>query len=169
MLDKLLQRLAQDPADDVDVAEVALWLAVDEYPDLDVAAYLARLDELAEKAGPRLVGRLEQIVAGLVQFLFVEEGFQGNADDYYDPRNSYLNEVIDRRLGIPITLAVIAMTVGRRAGLEVVGVGLPGHFIAKAVHADEEVWFDPFHDGQILTPSSCEQLIEAASPADRSR
>jgi len=163
MLDSLLHQLAQDPAADVDVAEVALLLAADEYQDLDVAAYLARLDDLAERAGPRLVGNLEQVAAGLAAFLFEEEGFEGNADDYYDARNSYLNEVIDRKLGIPITLSVIAMSVGQRAGLDVVGVGLPGHFIAKAVHADEEVLFDPFHGGQILTSAGCEQLIEAVT------
>jgi len=163
MLDGLLHQLAQDPAADVDVAEVALLLAVDEYPDLDVAAYLARLDDLAEQAGPRLVGSLEQAIAGLAEFLFEEEGFEGNTTDYYDPRNSYLNDVIDRKLGIPITLSVIAMSVGRRAGLDVVGIGLPGHFIAKAIHADEEVLFDPFHGGQILTPAACEQLIQAVT------
>jgi regulator of sirC expression with transglutaminase-like and TPR domain len=163
MLDSLLSKLARDPAADIDVAEVALRLAADEYPDLAVAKYLTRLDDLAERARPHLLGALEEQVGGLAEFLFEQEEFQGNADAYYDPRNSYLNDVLDRRLGIPITLSVLAMAVGRRAGLEVAGVGLPGHFIAKAVGEGEDVLFDPFHDGQILTPEACEQLVEAVT------
>lgn|SRR5262249_39274164 len=163
MLDSFLARLAHDPAADIDVAEVALRLAADEYPHLDVCESLARLDALAERVRPRLIGALEDQVAVLSEFLFEEEAFQGNSDAYYDPRNSYLNDVLDRRLGIPITLSVLAMAVGRRAGLHVVGVGLPGHFIAKAGDGHEEVLFDPFHDGQILTPEACEQLVEAVT------
>jgi regulator of sirC expression with transglutaminase-like and TPR domain len=86
-------------------------------------------------------------------------GFRGNTQEYYDPRNSYLNEVLDRRTGIPITLSVVAMAVGSRAGLEVVGVGLPGHFVAKAAGDGEEALFDPFHGGRRLTPDECEQLV----------
>jgi regulator of sirC expression with transglutaminase-like and TPR domain len=163
MLDTLLSQLADDPAADIDVAEVALRLAADEYAELDVSAYLARLDDLAERSRTRLVCDLEQRVAAFAEFLFEEEAFQGNAEAYYDPRDSYLNEVLDRRLGIPITLSVLAMAVGRRAGLDVVGVGLPGHFIAKAVDGHEEILFDPFHDGQILTPEACKQLVEAVT------
>jgi regulator of sirC expression with transglutaminase-like and TPR domain len=163
MLDSLLQRLAQDPAADVDLAHVALLLAADEYPDLDVDSYLARLDDLADRAGPHLAGSLTQVAAGLAHFLFEEEAFAGNTAEYYDPRNSYLNDVLDRKLGIPITLSVLAMAIGRRTGLEVYGVGLPGHFIAKVVHFGEEVLFDPFHGGQLLSPQACEKLIETVT------
>src|SRR4051812_23832346 len=120
MIDFLLAELARDPAADVDVAEVALGLAADEYPDLDTSVYLDRLRALADRARPRMVGSLEDRVAGLSQLLFEDEGIAGNTDDYYDPRNSYLNDVLDRKLGLPITLSVVAMAVGRRAGLEVV-------------------------------------------------
>jgi regulator of sirC expression with transglutaminase-like and TPR domain len=163
MLDSLLDQLARDPAADVDVAAVALWLAADAYPDLDPSVYLRRLDALADRARPLLVGDLPEQVAGLSHFLFDDEGFRGNAADYYDPRNSYLNDVLDRKAGIPITLSVVAMAIGRRAGLEVVGAGLPGHFIAKAVRGGQEVLFDPFHGGQILTPAECEELIETVT------
>jgi regulator of sirC expression with transglutaminase-like and TPR domain len=163
MLDTLLDQLAIDPAADVDPAEVAVWLAGDEYPELDLSGYFERLADLADRARPYLRGDLEQQVEGLSVFLFEEEGFQGNTDEYYDPQNSYLTDVLDRRLGIPITLSVLAMSVGRRAGLDVVGVGLPGHFIAKAVAGDEEILFDPFHGGQLLTPDGCEQLITAVT------
>jgi regulator of sirC expression with transglutaminase-like and TPR domain len=163
MLDSLLDQLARDPTADVDVASVALFLAADEYPDLDPSVYLSRLDALADLVSPRLVGELPEQVARLAHFLFEDEGFRGNAADYYDPRNSYLNDVLDRKAGIPITLSVVAMAVGRRAGLEVVGVGLPGHFVAKAVRGGQEVLFDPFHGGQILTPAGCEELIEVVT------
>jgi regulator of sirC expression with transglutaminase-like and TPR domain len=163
MLDSLLQQLAEDPAADVDVAEVALLLAADEYPDLDFLAYLQQLDDLAERASSHVVGGLERSVAGLARFLFEIEGFAGNTQDYYDPRNSYLNDVIDRKVGIPITLSVIAIAVGRRVGLDIVGVGLPGHFIAMGVQAGDEVLFDPFHGGKILTTQACEALIESVT------
>jgi regulator of sirC expression with transglutaminase-like and TPR domain len=163
MIDSLLDQLAQDPAADVDLAAVALHLAADEYPDLDVSAYLDRLAELADRARPYLGGSLAESVAGLCRFLFEDEGFAGNTDHYYDPRNSYLNEVMDRKVGIPITLSVLAMAVGRHVELTVLGVGLPGHFIAKAVRDGEAVLFDPFHGGDILTPDGCEELVTAVT------
>src|SRR5262249_42957042 len=85
------------------------------------------------RRGPNWSGDLEKRVRGLSRYLFHEMGFRGNTRHYYDPRNSYLNQVIDRRTGLPITLSAVAMAIGRRAGLDVVGVGLPGHFVAKAV------------------------------------
>jgi regulator of sirC expression with transglutaminase-like and TPR domain len=163
MLDALLHQFAEDPAADVDVAEIALWLAPDEYPNLDVAAYLARLDDLAERLRPELVNELVVNLASLSHFLFDEEGFAGNVADYYDPRNSYFNDVLDRKLGIPITLSVLAMSVGRRVGLEIVGVALPGHFLAKGVQDRMELLFDPFHGGRILAPEECERLIESVT------
>jgi regulator of sirC expression with transglutaminase-like and TPR domain len=146
-----LAALAADPHADCDLADLALHLARDEYPDLDVPVYLSRLDDLADRLRPRLTGRLAADAVALVQLLFEEEGFAGNAADYYDPRNSYLNDVLDRRTGLPITLSVVAMEVGTRAGLVVEGVGLPGHFVAKAVGEDgAAVQFDPFHGGRFL-------------------
>jgi regulator of sirC expression with transglutaminase-like and TPR domain len=139
-------------------------LARDEYPDLDAPVYLARLDSLAADLRPRLVGSLSARTAELAHFLFEEQGFAGNADDYYDPRNSYLSDVLDRRLGIPITLSVLAMAVGARAGLTVAGVGLPGHFVAKASDASgHDILFDPFHGGQFLDADGCEQLVAAVT------
>src|SRR5262249_52059023 len=91
--------------------------------------------------------------------LFHEMGFRGNVQDYYDPRNSYLNEVLDRRTGLPITLAVLAMAVGQRAGLAIAGVGLPGHFVALAQSDGQGILFDPFHGGRQLPPTDCETLV----------
>src|ERR671936_78004 len=146
-LDTLLTRLACD-AVVPDLAELALHLARDEYRDLDVDAYLSELNSMAREAKAYVRGDLDSRVTGLCRYLFHEMGFRGNTQEYYDPRNSYLNEVLDRRTGIPITLSLVAMAVGRRAGLEVAGVGLPGHFIAKAVSGGGEVLFAPFHGGR---------------------
>jgi regulator of sirC expression with transglutaminase-like and TPR domain len=159
-LDLALSLLAEDAAAPLDVAELALELARDAYPELDVEAYLGELAGMAHEARRLVRGNLEARVSGLCRYLFHEMGFRGNAQEYYDPRNSYLNEVMDRRLGIPITLSVVAMAVGARAGLEVVGVGLPGHFVAKAVAGGQEVLFDPFHGGRRLAPAECEALVE---------
>jgi len=159
-LDTTLARLAVDPAGSVDVAEIALHLARDEYPELDVEAYLSELAGMGHEARKYVRGDLAARVAGLCRYLFHEMGFRGNVPDYYDPRNSYLNQVLDRRTGIPIALSVVAMAVGGRAGLAVVGVGLPGHFIAKAVDGARQVLFDPFHGGRQLTAEDCGRLVE---------
>src|SRR5262249_24160552 len=142
-LDEALTLLARDPTAPLDLAEVALTLARDEYTGLDVDAYLSELTGMAHEARHRLRGGLEARVTALCRYLFHDMGFRGNIKDYYDARNSYLNEVLDRRTGLPIALATVTMAVGKRAGLEIAGVGLPGHFIAKAVADGHEVLFDP--------------------------
>src|SRR5207245_3256487 len=141
-------------------AEVALLLARDEYPEIDVEDTLAELDAMAHDLRPQLQGSLAARVATLSRYLFHELGFHGNTDNYYDPRNSYFNEVLERRTGLPITLSLVVMAVGERAGLSVQGVALPGHFIVKAVEDEEEVLLDPFHEGQMLTPAVCERLSQ---------
>jgi len=159
-LDRVLAALAADVAAPCDVAEVALWLARDEFADLDVGCYLAQLDEIADQVRPFLRGDLEFRVQELSQFLFDDLRFRGNVQNYYEADNSYLNRVIDRRLGIPITLSLVTMAIGTRAGLDVTGVGLPGHFITKATEGGQEVLFDPFHGGHVVTPDECEQLVQ---------
>jgi regulator of sirC expression with transglutaminase-like and TPR domain len=159
-LETALKLLSANPSAPLDLAEVALALARDEYPHLDIEAYLAELAGLAHELRQRLRGSLEARVKALCRYLFHDLGLHGNTKDYYDPRNSYLNDVLDRRTGLPILLSVVAMAVGGRAGLEVSGVGLPGHFVAKAVLDGEECLFDPFHGGRLLTPEQCEALVE---------
>ena len=108
----------------VPLAEAALWIAAEEYPELDVEVYLDRLDELAEAARQRIAAYPPaESIAGFNQFLFRELGFAGNRENYDDPRNSFLNEVLDRKVGIPITLALVYTEIGARIGLPVVGVG----------------------------------------------
>lgn len=163
-LDTTLAALAADPRHAVDLAELSLHLAADEYPDLDVPVYLARLDVLADTLRGRLDGPLAAQASELTHFLFEEAGFAGNADDYYDPRNSYLCDVLDRKVGIPITLSLLAVAVGERAGLAVAGVGLPGHFIAKVTDDNGAfVLFDAFNGGQYLDAAACEQLVSTVT------
>src|SRR5436190_22548499 len=128
-LDAVLTELAHNPALPCDLAELALHLARDEYPRLDVEAYLGELNSMAREARHYVRGDFPARVCGLCRYLFHEMGFRGNPQHYYDARNSYFNQVLDRRTGIPITLSAVAMAVGARADLHVIGVGLPGHFI----------------------------------------
>ena len=144
----------------IDLARAALAIARWEYPRLDADAYLERLDGLARsvdgvRRSPDALGRLHR----LREYLFVEQGFTGNRDDYYDPRNSFLNDVLDRRQGIPITLSLVLMEVGKRLGLAIEGIGLPGHFIAGARLDDSQILLDPFNGGALVTPEECEELV----------
>jgi regulator of sirC expression with transglutaminase-like and TPR domain len=155
----------------IDLAEAALLIAAEAYPSLDVARYTALLDALAD-AARAAVERADSELAraqALVHTLAVEHGFSGNRDDYYDRRNSFLNDVIDRRLGIPITLSLVYIEVGRRLGLPLVGVGFPGHFLTKLRGASEIV-IDPFF-GQILDDAACgerlRQMVGAQATFDR--
>jgi regulator of sirC expression with transglutaminase-like and TPR domain len=158
-LDAALAFLAEDPSAPVDVAEVALLLARDEYPDLDVEASLAEVKGIAHEARSYVRGDLGARVAGLCRYLFHEMGFRGNARNYYDPANSYFHLVLERRTGIPITLSAVIMAIGSRVGLTIAGVGLPGHFVVKVVEDEREIIVDPFHGGRILSSVDCENLV----------
>jgi regulator of sirC expression with transglutaminase-like and TPR domain len=162
-LDSALAQLSGEPNPPLDLAELALWLARDEYPDVDIEAYLSELSGIAHEAKSYMRGRLECRVSGLCRYLFHDMGFHGNTHEYYDPLNSYLNLVLDRRTGIPITLSLVAMAVGSRAGLHMEGIGLPGHFVVKACEDQREVVFDPFHGGRQLTLTDCENLVHQAT------
>jgi regulator of sirC expression with transglutaminase-like and TPR domain len=159
-------RIAGLPDDRIDLAEAALWVAAEQYEGLDVAGYLRRLAEFAERARPSVAaaGTLAQRVAALNRFLYDEQSFRGNRSDYYDARNSFLNEVIDRRTGIPITLAIVYLSVAARLGLPVHGVGFPGHFLLKCT-APDEIVIDPF-EGKLLTRADCEARWRATLGED---
>jgi regulator of sirC expression with transglutaminase-like and TPR domain len=143
-----------------DVLEGAFRIARAEYPDLDVAAYRARIEEFGREARARAGGKGRRAFARVNRYFFEDLGFRGNAEDYYDPRNSYLNEVIDRRRGIPITLSVLYCEVARRAGLSAYGVGFPGHFLVKCLFRDGEAVLDCFR-GRVLTRDDCRALLES--------
>jgi regulator of sirC expression with transglutaminase-like and TPR domain len=140
----------------------ALAIGLEEYPGLDMDEYLRRLNNLAART-EALIGKdrsTNNILDCLNEALFVQEGLKGNADDYYDPRNSYLNEVLERKEGIPISLSVIYIEVARRIGFPVQGVGLPGHFIVKHVAGDQEILVDPFNQGRRLTLMDCQEMLD---------
>lgn len=154
--------LVRQPEAAIDLAEATLLIAKEEYPDLDVAAYLSRLDDMAADVR-RLTGVHQdphRLIPELSDYLFRHLGFRGNRDAYYDPKNSFLNEVLDRRLGIPITLSTLYLEVGRRVGLSVHGVGMPGHFLVKYVGSSEEIVIDPFGGGEIVAPPDCQRILD---------
>jgi regulator of sirC expression with transglutaminase-like and TPR domain len=153
--------VAQEP---VDLARAALAVAREEYPELDESRYLRVLDRLADgvQAGLPAGATVERRVGRMNSYLFHELGFNGNHADYYDPRNSFLNEVLDRRTGIPISLCIVYMEVGRRCGLQVDGVGFPGHFLCKVHLAGGELVVDPFHRGQLLGLDELKKRLASA-------
>jgi regulator of sirC expression with transglutaminase-like and TPR domain len=107
---------------------------------------------------------VDRTAGALARFLFDEERFRGNTDDYYDPRNSFLDDALDRRLGIPITLSIVYMAVAAGAGLETAGIGLPGHFVVRATRRGGQRFLDPFHGGRPLDQAGCEALVARLRP-----
>jgi regulator of sirC expression with transglutaminase-like and TPR domain len=147
--------------EDVDLAMVNLEIARDAYPELDLAVCTERIERLAARVDERcpIGSRPSHVIGQLNWVLFVEEEYRGNAEDYYDPRNSYLNEVLDRKLGIPISLSILYQAVASRVGLSLAGVNLPAHFLLLETGATPPVFVDPFHGGRTLDLHSCEQFL----------
>jgi regulator of sirC expression with transglutaminase-like and TPR domain len=145
----------------VNLAEAALLIAAEEYPRLHVEAYLEKLDLFGDIAREQAAEARDAIdlISALNATLFDRLGFRGNRESYYDPRNSFLNEVIDRRIGIPITLTVVYIEVARRIGFPVKGVGLPFHFIAKHEAESGDIFIDPFSAGRVLGTAACAELV----------
>jgi regulator of sirC expression with transglutaminase-like and TPR domain len=153
--------LIERPQGEFRLAEAALYLAQEEYPEMSVQAYLDRIDDMAKAVKTELGLELDpvRIVREINTHLFETLGFQGNREQYYDPRNSFLNDVIDRGLGIPITLSVIYIEVGRLVGLPIAGVGMPGHFIVQYTAQPEPFWIDPFERGAMMTRDACVERL----------
>jgi regulator of sirC expression with transglutaminase-like and TPR domain len=156
------RQAVEGPDERLDLARAALAIARSDYPELNVAAYIARLDQLSVQVLRRLepAAGVHQSIAALNDVLFEDEGYQGNRDDYFDPRNSFLNQVIERQRGIPITLSVLYIEVGERIGLRLQGVGFPGHFLVKYSDDREEIIIDPFNRGEIKSLSSLKKLLQ---------
>jgi regulator of sirC expression with transglutaminase-like and TPR domain len=159
---QLFTEAVTGPEHRLDLARAALLIASEEYPGLDSLRYIAKLEVMAAAVRPAVTMTDDPAwkIRSLNTYLFEERGFRGNTEDYYDPRNSFLNDVVDRRLGIPITLSVIYMEVGRRVGIPLQGVGMPGHFITKYAEPGEDIYIDPFNRGRILSREACEELIQ---------
>lgn len=154
--------LVAQPEQSINLGEGALLIATDEYPHLDIPHYLQKLDAFAERAKSRVQagGSAQERLEWLNDVLFGELRFRGNEESHLDAHNSYLNDVIDRRLGIPISLSIVYLEVGQRLGMPLYGVGLPGHFVVKWKDEREEVFVDPFHQGQIIDDYGMLQLIQ---------
>ena len=153
----------------IHLARAALYLARDiAYPELDVDWYLELLHGLATAVLPRLISPafIHTNAITLAQFLFEERGYRGNAAAYGDPRNSFLNDVVERGLGIPITLSVLYADVAQRLDIPAYGVGLPGHFIVAVGHDETKLLLDPFHNGRQLTLPDCARLVQYATGYD---
>ncbi len=164
---KRLDAAGARPDAEIDLGETALLFAAAEYPDLDLAHEVGLFDSLGRAASRGATNGDSPLGAAnaLSRFLFDDLGFSGNQQDYYDPRNSYVNEVLKRRLGIPITLSLVYMEVGRRIGVPMVGVGLPGHFLMR--HAEEPGLFvDAFHGGVLLSREECVQRFRDLTHPD---
>jgi regulator of sirC expression with transglutaminase-like and TPR domain len=155
-----LAEIARQAGTELPLAEGALLIAAEEYPSLDAARYLALLDALAQEVRGLVSpgGDPATRIRGLCEGLFKNLGFRGNAEEYDDPRNSFLNDVLDRRRGIPISLAVVTLEVGWRLHLPLYGVGMPGHFLVGCEAPGEPLYVDAFH-GTMLTTSGCEHLF----------
>jgi regulator of sirC expression with transglutaminase-like and TPR domain len=153
-------RLAAAPDHALELGETALWIGAEEDAPVDVDTYLGRLDTLAAALRPRISPeltareRLDQLLA----YVFRELGFHGNESDYYDPRNSYFHQVLDRRCGLPISLALLLIELARRVGLRIAGVGFPAHFLAVDLDLPQ-LFIDPFHGGRLLTEYECRVML----------
>ena len=150
------------PDERIDLGAAALLIAAQEYPQLALEPYLRRLDVLAERVNDRLSNETAPpIVLGeLTRVLFQEEGLRGNDAAYYDPRNSFLNDVLDRKLGIPISLGVVVLEVGRRLGLPLEGLGFPGHFLVRYRGEAVSLLIDPFDGGRIRFEDQAQELLD---------
>lgn len=155
-----LESLARVPDAHFDLGLTLLWVATLEYPYLDIGEYLRRFEILAEQLDSRLNGyeSPREKVEKLARFMSKECGFRGNAEAYYDARNSFLNDVLDRYLGIPISLSAVYLEVARRTGIDIYGVGFPFHFLV-GTRASSPLFIDPFHQGRLMDPDGCRDLL----------
>ncbi len=145
----------------IDLAKAALYIAQEEYSNLDIEEYLDALDTIAIELKERLPDENYplKIIKCINRYLYDELGFTGNSQNYYDPRNSFLNDVIERRVGIPITLALLYIEIGRRIDFPMIGIGMPGHFLIRPDVAFVEIFVDAFNHGEVMFPQDCEERL----------
>ncbi len=158
---QLFYQEIQQGEDHISLERAALYIALEEYPDLDVEEYLNALDTMAMEVQERLPAQLYplKVLQTMNQYLFEDLGYVGNRTEYYDPCNSFLNDVIDRRTGIPLTLSLVYLAIAQRLDFPMIGINMPGHFIIRPTVNDMEVFVDPFDRGEILFLQDCEDLL----------
>ncbi|MBE9040921.1 SirB1 family protein [Oscillatoriales cyanobacterium LEGE 11467] len=149
------------PDDRIDLALAALCIAQEEYPELDIEAYLNTLDTMAAEVREQLPAELYplRVIRCINRYLYEDLGFAGNRDDYYDPRNSFLNEVIERRTGIPIALSLLYLEIAKRIEFPMEGIGMPGHFLIRPVFEESQIYVDAFNGGEVLFPEDCRERL----------
>ena len=159
---RLLAEMVSRKDEEIELARASLIFAKEEYSDLDVEKYLTKLELMSEEIKRRIRHNSDPyfLISEINRYLFNEGGFRGNEDDYYDPRNSFLNDVLDRKTGIPITLSLLYMEIANRLGLTLLGVGFPGHFIVKYSGIEGEILVDPFNKGRILSNKDCKEILD---------
>jgi len=159
------REFAEEEIANADLARGALLIALEEYPQLDVGEMLGKLDDLAARVRKRCAPREPPVftLGHLHAEMFDVDGYAGDAVSYYDPKNAYLNEVIDRRVGLPLTLSIVFLHLANAVGLNASGVGLPGHFIVKVRFELNEVYVDPFHSGATLTVAEIGAMLAEMS------
>jgi regulator of sirC expression with transglutaminase-like and TPR domain len=155
------QQEVQQPDEQIDLLQAALYIAQAEYSSLDIAEYTNAIDTMAAEVQERLPTEPYplRIIQTINRYLYEDLGFSGNTVNYYDPRNSFINEVIDRRTGIPITLSLVYLAIAERIDFPMVGVGMPGHFLIRPDVEEMEIFVDAFHEGEILFPQDCQQRL----------
>jgi regulator of sirC expression with transglutaminase-like and TPR domain len=163
-LEEDVRSLARQPDAGIDLEAGAFMIARYAYPGLDAQGYRRQLDDMAAEIRGRMGSRVsgEEAVKMLGRYLFMEQGFRGNTKNYYEADNSYLNRVMDRRTGIPISLSTLYLLVGRRLGLPLAGVGMPGHFLVKFDSERYKMFVDCFNGGALLTEKDCARFLMQA-------
>jgi regulator of sirC expression with transglutaminase-like and TPR domain len=163
-LEEELRLLVALPEQQVDLEAGAFLIARYAYPTLEVATYARQLDEMAREVRERIGSRAsgEETVKALNRYLFVEQGFRGNTKNYYEVENSYLNRVVDRRTGIPISLSAVYLAIGKRLSLPLYGIGMPGHFLVKYDSDRYKIFIDCFNGGALLTERNCARFLTEA-------
>ncbi len=161
MADNRFLEFCLKQGEDCDLERGAWLLALTQFPDINVAGYQALLDSFAAdlRGWVNPAAAAEDLLGGINRYLFSELNFRGNTENYYDPDNSYLNRVLDRRIGNPINLCLVYLLLSRRLRLPITGVGLPGHFICRYQSSSEELFIDPFNAGKLLTKADCVQYL----------
>ena len=159
---RLLAEQISSSEAEMDLARAALLVAKEEYPQLSVDLYLARLDQVAEEVKDRLSNETAPLLVldELIRTLYGRRKFSGNRQAYYDPRNSFLNDVLDRGVGIPLTLGIVLLETGWRLGLPLEGVNFPGHFLVRYTGDEVRLLIDPFDEGKIRFEDQAQQLLD---------
>ena len=150
------------PDEQINLAKAALFFARSEYPHLDIEEYLNAIDTMAEELRDRLPETRYplKVIQTINQYLFEDLGFKGNTSDYYNPSNSFLNEVIERRTGIPISLSVVYLEVATRLEFPMVGIGMPGHFLIRPDFEGAAIFVDVFNRGEVLFEQDCQDRLQ---------